>query len=98
MATGGTIPSNRTQTVTFYNTTGVIEKEKNVYYVPRFSKTGATVGQEVRTAYLNAFNVVCPPSSAYTDINISQWSPQDRTLVVRGNVDDFRLNMSLKTN
>lgn len=90
MATGGTIPSNRIQSVTFYNTTGVIEKEKNVYYVPRFSKTGATVGQEVRTAYLNAFNVVCPPSSAYTDINISQWSPQDKTLVVRGNVDDFR--------
>lgn len=90
MATGGTIPSNRTQTVTFYNTCPIIEKDKNVYYVPRFSKTGATTGQTVKTAYLNAFEVVCPPSSAYSNINVSQWSPQDRTLVVRGNIDDFR--------
>lgn len=91
MATGGTIPSNRTQSVTFYNTTGVIEREKNVYYVPRFSKTGATAGQQVRTAWLNAFGSVCPPSSDYTAINISTWSPEDRTLRVKGNIDDFRL-------
>ena len=91
MATGGTIPSNRTQSVTFYNTTGVIEREKNVYYVPRFSKTGATAGQQVRTAWLNAFGSVCPPSSDYTAINISTWLPQDRTLRVKGNIDDFRL-------
>ena len=90
MATGGTIPSNRTQTVSFYNTSAVVEKDKNIYYVPRFSKTGATAGQQVRTAYLNAFEVVCPPSSAYSDITVSQWSPQDRTLRVRGNIDDFR--------
>ena len=31
MATGGTIPSSKTQTVTFFNTTGVIEKDKNIY-------------------------------------------------------------------
>jgi len=90
MATGGTIPSNRTQTVTFYNTTGVVEKNKNMYYVPRFSKTGATANQLVCNAYLNAFNVVCPPSSDYTEISISTWSPEDRTLTVRGNIDDFR--------
>ena len=90
MATGGTIPSNRTQTVSFYNTTAVVEKDKNIYYVPRFSKTGATAGQQVRTAYLNAFEVVCPPSSAYSNITVSQWSPQDRTLRVKGNIDDFR--------
>jgi len=90
MATGGTIPSNRTQTVSFYNTSAVVEKDKNIYYVPRFSKTGATAGQQVRTAYLNAFEVVCPPSSVYSNITVSQWSPQDRTLRVRGNIDDFR--------
>ena len=91
MATGGTIPSNRTQTVTFYNTSGVVEKDKNIYYVPRFSKTSATAGQPVSYAYLNAFGVVCPPSSSYTAINVSQWTPQDRTLVVKGNIDDFRV-------
>ena len=91
MATGGTIPKNRTQTVSFYNTTSIIEKQKNIYYVPRFSKTSATVGQEVRIAYLNAFEVVCPPSSVYDDVDVSSWSPQDRTLTVKGNVDNFRL-------
>ena len=91
MATGGTIPSNRTQSVTFYNTTGVIERHKNMYFVPRFSKTSATANQDVRTAYLNAFRTVCPPSSAYSDIVISTWTPQDRTLVVKGDIDDFRL-------
>ena len=91
MATGGLIPTNREQTVTFYNTTPVVDKDKNIYYVPRFSQTSAQAGQQVRTAYLNAFEVVCPPSSDYTSIPISQWSPQDRTLVVRGNIDDFRV-------
>ena len=93
MATGGTIPSNRQQSVTFYNTTGVIEKNKNIYLAPRFSKENPaiTVGTEVRSAYLSVFNRVCPPSSNYTAIEISSWSPQDRTLKVRGNVDDFRL-------
>ena len=92
MATGGTIPSNRTQSVTFYNTTSVIERDKNIYYVPRFSKvTTASAGDTVREAYLKGFNVVCPPSSAYAEIALTGWSPQDRTLTVRGNIDDFRL-------
>lgn len=90
MATGGLIPTNRTQTVSFYNTTPIVDKDKNIYYVPRFSKTGALAGQLVRTAYLNAFESVCPPSSSYSNITVSQWSPQDRTLVVKGNIDDFR--------
>lgn len=93
MATGGTIPSNRQQYVTFYNTTGVVEKDKNIYLAPRFSKENPAIagGSEVRLAYLRVFNRVCPPSSNYTAIEISSWSPQDRTLKVRGNVDDFRL-------
>ena len=91
MTTGGTIPTSKTQSVSFYNTTGVIEKDKNIYYAPRFSKGQVVIGTEVRTAYLNRFNGICPPSSAYTDISVSGWSPQDKTLVVKGNIDDFRL-------
>ena len=90
MATGGTIPANRTQTVRFYNTCGVVDKDKNVYLSPRFT-SNIVIGKKVNVAYLSALEAVCPPSSAYTDIAISGWSPQDRTLVVRGNIDDFRL-------
>lgn len=91
MATGGTIPTNRTQLVTFYNTTGIIEREKNIYYVPRFSKTGARPTASVRNEWLSAFNSVCSSSTNYTNINIASWSPEDRTLVIQGNIDDFRL-------
>ena len=90
MATGGTIPSNRTQSVTFYNTTGVIEREKNMYFVPRFKGTVAS-GSKVNSTYLAKFNLACPPSSAYSAISLSNWSPEDRTLVVKGDIDDFRL-------
>ena len=86
MATGGTIPTNREQSIIFYNTTGVIEKDKNMYFCPRFSQAGGTV----KSKYLDKFNVVCPPSSVYTDIDVSSWSPQDRSLLIKGNVDDFR--------
>lgn len=86
MATGGTIPTKREQSISFYNTTGVIEKDKNMYFCPRFSQAGGTV----KSKYLDKFNVVCPPSSVYTDIDVSSWSPQDRSLLIRGNVDDFR--------
>lgn len=91
MATGGLIPQERVQYVTFYNTTGVIEKDKNIYFVPRFSKTGARAGNLLVSEWRNAFNSVCPPASYYTDIEIATWSPQDRTLRVKGNIDDFRV-------
>ena len=91
MATGGTIPTSKTQSVTFFNTTGVIEKDKNIYLAPRFKKIVSSLGKEVRVAFLDKLMADCPPSSAYTDIAISGWSPQDRTLVVKGNIDDFRL-------
>lgn len=90
MATGGTIPQDRKQYVTFYNTTGIIEKDKNIYFVPRFSKT-ARAGNFVLSEWRIAFNSVCPPASKYTDIEISSWSPQDRTLRVQGDIDDFRV-------
>lgn len=91
MATGGTIPANRTQSITFYNTTGIIDREKNIYLAPRTSKYPSSIGHEIRDVFLTDLNSVCPPSSAYKNIGISQWSPQDRTLKVRGNIDDFRL-------
>lgn len=91
MGNGGIIPTSKTQTVTFYNTTGLIEKGKNLYFVPRLSKTLATAGQTLSVAYLNEFNRVCPPFSDYSDMDISGWLPTDRTLVVNGNIDDFRL-------
>ena len=87
MATGGTIPSNRTQSVSFYDTTGIIEKHKGIYFVPN----DLGVSGKVNTAYISKFEAICPPSSFYTNISISSWSPQDRTLFVKGNVDDFRL-------
>ena len=89
MATGGTIPSGRKQYVYFYNTHGVIEKDKQMYFAPRFGEDYE--GEAVSEAFLELFEAVCPPSSAYSGIEISTWSPQDRTLVVKGNIDDFRL-------
>ena len=92
MAEGGTIPNNRTQTVTFFNTTGIIEKEKGIYLSPRFKgRGGGLVGKEVREAYLSVLYEQAVKDPDYTDISISSWSPQDRTLIVRGNIDDFRL-------
>ena len=89
MATGGTIPSGRKQYVYFYNTHGVIEKDKQMYFAPIFNEDNE--GEAVSEAFLELFEEVCPPSSAYSEIEISSWSPQDRTLVVKGNIDDFRL-------
>ena len=91
MATGGTIPSARKNIVTFYNTTGVIEKDKNVYFAPRFSKYPLSVSKKVSKAYIDILDSVCPPSSNYKGIELSGWLPQDRTIVVKGNIDDFRL-------
>lgn len=91
MGTGGTIPKKITQTVTFYNTTGVIEKDKLIYLAPRFKNVTGALGKQVRNAYISALEGMCPPSSAFKDYPISSWSPQDRTLSVRANIDDFRL-------
>ena len=91
MGNGGIIPTSKIQTVTFYNTAGIIERGKNMYLVPLFSKTLALVGQKVSVAYLNEFKRVCPPFSDYSDMEISGWLPTDRTLIVNGNIDDFKL-------
>ena len=89
MGTGGTLPTNITQTVTLYNTTGVIEKDKGIYFCPFIL---ASTNQTVKEAWLSAFNTEVGLSnlSPYKDMVISQWSPKDRELKVKGNVDDFR--------
>ena len=76
------------QSLTFYNTTGVIERDKNIYYSPLFKTFTQT---SVREEWLALFNTVCLPDANYTNRDASGWSPQDRKLRVRGNVDDFRL-------
>lgn len=87
MGTGGFIPSNRSQMVTFYNTTGVIEKDKNMYFAPRFEDEDDIVYE----SFIDKLNAICPPPSDYNAIMLTGWSPEDRTLVVRGNIDDFRV-------
>ena len=89
MAQGGNIPTSKTQTVTFYNTTGIIEKEKGIYLSPSFRNK--LIGAEVRDIYLDVLNTTAVKDADYTGISISSWSPEDRTLTVRGNIDDFRL-------
>lgn len=92
MANGGSIPTNITQRVYFYNTTGVIERHKNIYFVPRFSKyQNILVDDKVNDAYLDCFSEVCPPSSVYSNIDIGVWNPMDRRINIKGNADDFRI-------
>lgn len=97
MATGGTIPSARVETVTFYNTSGVIDREHNVYLSPRFEDyTGTYV---VKDKFITILDSVCPPPDQYKAIALSGWSPEDRQLVIKGNIDDFRCNTpNLATN
>lgn len=91
MADGGTIKTNVTQLVTFYNTESIIEKDKNIYFAPKIVKTTQpTLFTTVRQIWLDAFNAQVVGYNKYKDIPISTWSPEDRTLLVKGNVDDFR--------
>ena len=85
---GGTIPTEITQTVSFYNTEGIIEKHKNNYFVPFITKDG---NKTVRDIFLEKLNAKVIPPVAYKDVVISSWSPEDKNLVVKGNVDDFRV-------
>ena len=87
MATGGTLPIKRVQTVSLYNTTGVIERDKNIYYSPLMSASAGLICNR----WLTLFKQQCSSPTDYTDISISSWSPEDRQLKVKGNVDDFRL-------
>ena len=88
MGTGGTLPSSIVQQVSLFNTTGLIEKDKGIYFCPFLSKTAKTIS----TLWLIAFNTVVSSTTTndYKDITISNWSPRDRSLVIKGVPDDFR--------
>lgn len=84
----GTVASNITQTVSFYNTTGVIEKEHNLYYCPRVSAGSPS-------AWLTAFSSAVSTITGYSNISISQWSPEDRVLSIKGRIENFRVSSGL---
>ena len=74
----------KTITFTLYNTTGVIEKNHNLYYLPRVNYV------TYNNTWLEAFNNVAIKWDNYTEVEISQWSPEDRTLVIQGSITNFR--------
>lgn len=88
----GTVAGNITQTVSFYNTTGVIEKEHNLYYCPKSSNN-----TNIALEWLRLFETVATKRSDYTNVVISQWSPEDRTLTIEGRIEHFRYRNSSKT-
>lgn len=83
------------QTISFYNVYGLIERDKDIYFVP-FVRDLLSQGETtVKSAYKKLFDTVCPPPfSDFKDITISSWNPTDRKLKVRGNVDMFRKGSS----
>ena len=93
MGTGGKIPSARTGSFAFMNTSGIIDKEHNIYFCPDFSNESGTF--IVRVKYLLLLNSLCPSPSEYSAISCnSGWSPEDKQLVIKGNIDDFRTKLS----
>lgn len=90
MGTGGNIPNKIIQTVTLFNTTGVIEGGKGIYFCPLMKKvTGKP--SKVNEYWIDRLKTeVSGVDSSYADIPIATWSPEDRTLVIKGNIDDFR--------
>lgn len=85
------------QYITFYNVTGLIERDKNIYYAPQVSSLLQQDKYFVCEAYKSLFDSVCPPpSSDYKDMKISQWNPEDRKLRVRGSVDSFRKGSGIR--
>lgn len=73
---------------TLYDVTGLINKDKRLYYVPH--KEELQVGIPVCESFINALNVVCPPPDAdFVNVEISRWLPTDRELLVKGNIDIF---------
>ena len=81
------------QTINLYNTVGLVDKDKNIYFVPHQSDIYAKVTAnrtKVCDCYHELFNTVSPFSSKYQNVDIDQWSPEDRSLVIDGLIDDFR--------
>ena len=77
----GTVASNITQTVSFYNTTGVIEKGHNLYFCPN--------GEGNPLIYIQKLEENVLKNTNYANITISQWQPEDRVLTIKGRIEDF---------
>lgn len=92
MGTGGILPKTITQTVSLYNTTGVIEKEKGIYFCPLITVTALNQNALVCNTWKTEFHSECTTDSNYENIDISIWNPKDRVLTIKGNADDFRCN------
>lgn len=79
--------------ISLYNTVGLIEKDKNIYFVPHqadiYAKRTAQ-RTKVCDCYMELFNTVLSFSSIYNNLEISSWTPEDRQLCIDGTVDDFR--------
>lgn len=85
-----------TQSYTMYDTTGIIEPDKRVYFVPSKEEINSKVGKKVSVGYVEIFNLVCPqPYNDYVNVELSRWQPEDRTLTVKGNIDMFRRGSSM---
>ena len=96
MGTGGNLPTNITQTISLFNTTGVIEKDKNIYFCPFIDRTvlpnhrNETIGQKWLRTFKGLLSSTTGVIDDYQDITISQWNPADRNLKIKANADDFR--------
>ena len=102
MGAGGKIQKSITQTVSFFNTTGLIEKGKGIYFCPLIPSQDKEPLNPlnppknlINLYWIQWFYSWVSKPSEYMNILISSWSPQDRDLVVQGNIDDFRANSEL---
>ena len=78
-------------TATFLNTDSIIERENNLYYMPHSLISGDSGYENVVCfAYKNTLLSICNSLDGYRDIILSRWSPQDRELIIKGDVYNFR--------
>lgn len=77
------------QYASFLNTNGYIENDNNVYYMPHELDTTAK-GTSISIRYAETLKGKCGGYRQYTNTPISRWTPQDRVLSIKGNIDYFR--------
>lgn len=94
MGTGGYTPKSISQTCTIINVTPYIDRGSNLYYAPSFDYLDeeTQLPVNINEEFANLLISLCQDTYArqYGNVEISQWSPEDRTLTVKGNIDDFR--------
>lgn len=84
-----------TQSYTLYRTNGNIDKENNIYFIPAISVGFAPYPVPVSDIWLSRFDNVAYKHSDFRDVNISSWSPEDRTLDINTIPDIFRARGTL---